>query len=130
MFAPPRLRAGSERRFQLHHPRGSFPHPASPGSSGSHPSGKDISNRFEPFPPGLEFEIISVRVLSEFYIVNTLPDLAPLSEPVLLGCPGMGSAAPALPGWAGGAFLLVQLAETGGSSPDSREPSLTGRESP
>lgn len=129
VFAPPRLGAGSGQRFLLHSPRGSSPHPASRGSSGSHPSGKDISNRFEPLPPGLELEIISVQVLSAFYVVNTLPDLAsPLllrAVPVFLGCPGRGSArrTPGRPGAPGpfggvrGAFLFVQLAKTGGNNP-------------
>lgn len=95
--APPCLRLtgfvlAQSRDFCFTIPGGAFPTQPPTGSSGSHPSGKDISNRCEPFPPGLEFEIISVRVLSEFYIVNTLPDLAPLSDAGFPGLPGMGSA--------------------------------------
>lgn len=73
-----------------------------------------------------------MRVLSEFYIVNTLPDLAPLPDAAFAGLArdAFGSPHPrALHGDCPGAFLLLRLEKTGRNNPHRREPSLTGRES-
>lgn len=137
VFAPPRHRAGSEQRFLLHNPRGSFPHPASHRVLRQPPIWKGHFQSIRAPLARTEFEIISVRVLSEFYIVNTQPDLAALSLPVFLGCPGMGFAGRT----PGRCAVLGELfcsscwqrregtIATGGNNRDRRGLSLTGRES-